>query len=136
VSNYRPTGPQFVVARGATQYTEEKQGLDDDPHLDWRGQKLRPQSEAMRGGAARSSHSAGTQYAKLVLAEARPSSDEAPAGRREAVGWDRGGRFVLGRDLTVRGRGNLTDGLAEGKGESQFIWLLAPEVRAGGGNDR
>ena len=51
MSNYRPTGPQFVVARGATQYTEEKQGLDDDPHLDWRGQKLRPEQEAARHSA-------------------------------------------------------------------------------------
>jgi hypothetical protein len=39
----------------------------------------------MRGGTARSSHSVGIQYAKLVLAEAHPSSDEAPTGRRKAM---------------------------------------------------
>jgi hypothetical protein len=77
VSTYRPTGPQFVVARGATQYTEGKQGLDDDPHLDLRGQQLRPWSEAMRGGAARSSHSAGLNmrnwcWSKLAQAPTRP----------------------------------------------------------------
>jgi hypothetical protein len=55
----------------------------------------------MRGVAARNSHSAGIQYAKLVLAEAHPSSDEAPAGRRKAVNWHRGGRG--GRE--VRGEG-------------------------------
>jgi hypothetical protein len=78
-----------------------KQRLGGDPHLDWRGQKLCPQSEAMRGGAARSSHSVGIQYAKLVLAEAHPSSDEAPTGRRKAMGWHRGGRG----DREVRGGG-------------------------------
>jgi hypothetical protein len=76
---------RYAIHRG-------KRRLDGDPHLDWRGQKLCPRSEAMCGGAARSSHSAGIQYAKLVLAEAHPSSDEAPAGRWKAVDWHRGGR--------------------------------------------
>jgi hypothetical protein len=62
-----------------------KRRLGGDPHLDWRGQKLCPRSEAMRGGATRSSHSVGIQYAKLVLVEAHPSSDEAPTGRRKAM---------------------------------------------------
>ena len=57
----------------------------------------------MRGGAARSSHSVGIQYAKLVLAEAHPSSDEAPTGRRKAMAGTEVAVAVLRSEAGERG---------------------------------